>query len=79
MPYAFPADVQQLIQAQLATGSYDSEDEVIRQALLVLQESEADFVAIQEALAERIAGDQGLPLDDAFDEIRRQLRLAPRA
>jgi len=38
MGHQFPPDVEQRIQAQLATGAYESEDDVIRDALEALEE-----------------------------------------
>ena len=72
MPYSFPVDVQQLIQEQMASGKFASEDDLLREALSALCEEEADLAAIREALDELADGDEGLPLDEAFDTIRQQ-------
>jgi Arc/MetJ-type ribon-helix-helix transcriptional regulator len=74
MSYAFPADVAELVRSRMATGNYPSEDALIRSALLALQEQDEDLAAVQEALAELAAGDPGLPLEDAFDEIRQRYK-----
>jgi Arc/MetJ-type ribon-helix-helix transcriptional regulator len=63
MQYPIPPDVQDLIAAQLATGRYQNEDEILREALRALQE----------------ASDDGLPLDQAFDLVRKDLVGTPTA
>jgi len=70
VPYHFPADLQQHIQSRLSAGGYSSEEDLLRDALRALDEEEEDLLAIREAVAEWRAGDQGLPLKDAFKEIR---------
>jgi len=71
MTYAFPPDVEQLIAGRMATGGYSTEDDVLRDALRALAEEEADLTAVREAIAEYRAGDPGVPLDEAFDLVRR--------
>lgn len=44
MQYPTPPDVQDLIAAQLATGRYQNEDEVLREALQASQEASDDAV-----------------------------------
>lgn len=73
MQYAFPPDLQKLVEAQLATGIYSSEDDLLREALRALTEEDEDLAAVREAIAEWRAGDPGMPLNEAFDEIRRNV------
>ncbi len=56
MSYPFSADLQKHIQSRLSAGGYPSEEE--------------DLQAVREAIDEWRAGDDGLPLKDAFNEIR---------
>ena len=70
MPYAFPPDVQQLIAPRMASGCYANEDDVLRDALRVLQDVDGDAAAIQVAIDEWKNGDDGMPLDQAFEEVR---------
>ena len=70
MSYSFPADVQQLVEAHLASGRYLTEDDVLRDALRALAGEEQDLKAVREAIAEWRAGDKGLPLSEAFDQVR---------
>lgn len=77
MSYPFPTDVQQLIASQMATGRYTNEDELLRDALQVLQEFDRDAAAIQLAADDWQAGDEGQPLDEAFDAIRARAQRKP--
>ena len=70
MPYQFPPDLQQMISARMAGGIYRSEDDVLRSALEALAERDDDLAAIQAAVEEWRAGDEGTPLSDAFEIVR---------
>ncbi len=72
MPYPFPSDLRELVMEQMASGKYASEDELLRCALLALAEEEQDLDAARESLAEWRAGDSGVPLNEAFDALRRK-------
>jgi putative addiction module CopG family antidote len=71
MSYAFPPDLRELVAARLANGKYSTEDELLRDALRALNEEDEDLAAVREAIADWQAGDQGTPLGEAFDEVRR--------
>jgi putative addiction module CopG family antidote len=79
MPNPIPLDIQDLIAAQLATGRYRNEDEVLREALRALQELSDDGAAVQEAIDAWRAGDDGLALDQAFDLVRKDFAEKPKA
>jgi putative addiction module CopG family antidote len=70
MGYSFPADLKQLVEQQMASGRYQSEDELIRDALDALSAESAEAQAIQAAIDDWRAGDEGLPLDEAFALVR---------
>jgi putative addiction module CopG family antidote len=72
MSYPFPPDLQKLLDARLASGHYSSDDDVLRDALRALNEEDEDLVAVRQAIDEWRAGDPGIPLAQAFDEIRRE-------
>jgi putative addiction module CopG family antidote len=74
MGYHFPADVKQLVETQMAGGHYASEDDLLRDALKALSAEESEVEAIRAALAELDAGDPGISIDEAFDQIRRESR-----
>lgn len=69
MSYAFPPDLQRLVASRLATGRYQSEDDVLRDALRALSEEDEDRESIRQAIEEWRAGDMGISLDEAFREI----------
>jgi hypothetical protein len=61
----------------MASGNYDSEDDLLREALLAFADDsfgedafEEDVAAVEEALRELDAGDPGVDLDEAFRRIR---------
>lgn len=68
--YKFPPSVSELIEKQLATGRYQSEDEVLEAALQRLDDELDDWPAVKEALEALDAGDKGFSLDEAFQEVR---------
>ena len=70
MPYPFPPDLDQLVKERMASGIYDSEEDLIRCALLALEHEEEDVRAIEQAIQEWQSGDAGIPLDEAFAAIR---------
>lgn len=70
MAYAFPADVKDLVDEQIESGQYGSEDEVLRDALRALAEEQEDLAAVNEAIFEWRSGDSGVALDDAIAAIR---------
>jgi len=72
MSYPFPSDLLQMVQTHLSTGRYSSEDELLRDALQALAAREEDYVAIQQAIDEWKNGDDGVPLGEAFDRLRKR-------
>jgi putative addiction module CopG family antidote len=56
MTYPFPPDLTHLVQGQMATGQYASEDDVLREAMQALAERQDDLRAIQAGIADREAG-----------------------
>ena len=70
MTYQFPSDVEELVQKQLATGEYVSEDEVLLDALRTLDAERQEWAAIQVGLASLEQGHEGVSLQDAFDAVR---------
>jgi putative addiction module CopG family antidote len=62
------------IQRQLASGSYASPDEVLRDALAALRTRDEEVLAIQEAIDEMEAG-RGRPFREFDREFRERNRL----
>jgi antitoxin ParD1/3/4 len=67
MSYAFPAELQRLIQDELATGGYADEDEVLLQAMRALQDRKETLrqwkAEIQDRLDSLERG-EGIELED---------------
>jgi Arc/MetJ-type ribon-helix-helix transcriptional regulator len=68
MSRPFPTDLQTDIQARVSAGGYASEEDLLRDALRALDED--DLKAVKAAVGEWRAGDEGLPLKEAFNEVR---------
>jgi hypothetical protein len=77
MTYQFSPDVQQLVRERMASGRYSSEEALLKEALLALDERDEHLLAVREALADLDAGDDGVPLNDAFDAIRSRYDIKP--
>jgi len=59
----------------MATGRYASEDEVLRDALDTLDTVEAEAREVQVAIDAVKNGDAPVPLDEAFDALRKKYDL----
>ncbi len=67
MSYAFPGELQQLIQSELAKGVYASEDELLLVALKALREHEQVFQQFRAEVQNRIESldrGEGIELED---------------
>ena len=71
MAYQFPSDIHERVKANLATGKYRSEDDVLREALDALQRHDGELQAIQEGIDDMQAG-RFRPLEQVGAEIRRK-------
>ena len=56
MPYQFPPDVDHEISLWVASGRFNSPDEVLREALRALKRHDAEVIAIQEGIDDMEAG-----------------------
>ena len=54
MVYPFPPDLYRLLQEQMAAGNYSSEDDVLRDALLALDERRRSILEIDLEVVEGI-------------------------
>lgn len=71
-----PADVQQMIEIQIASGRYASADEVLRDAMTLLARDQAtDIDVVERGIALWKSGvDEGMGVDEAFDRARDEIR-----
>jgi Arc/MetJ-type ribon-helix-helix transcriptional regulator len=74
MPHEFSETIERLISERMASGKYASEDDLMLDALTSLSEDEEEVRAIQEALDAIDRGEEGVPLDVAFERVRERHR-----
>jgi Arc/MetJ-type ribon-helix-helix transcriptional regulator len=72
MSYPFPPDVQQLVNERMARGGYATEDDVLRDAFAALTWEEQELEAVLQAVDALENGDEGIPLEVAFEQLRRK-------
>ena len=56
MSYQFPLELDRLVKRQLASGEYESEDEVLIAAMRSLEQQQQDLAAIREGIEDMEAG-----------------------
>jgi len=71
MSHSIPVDVSQAIQSLLATGRYESEADVLRDAIAALRERDNDLAAILAGIADMEAG-RYRSLSEVDEEFRRR-------
>lgn len=72
MAYQFPSELDRFVKDELARGHYDSEDELVTDAVRLLQREREEAVAgIREGLEDMKAG-RGQPLHEVDAELRRK-------
>jgi antitoxin ParD1/3/4 len=78
MPITVPADVEQIVEKKVASGLYDSPDEVMRAALSLLEEVDHDdseqLVALRNDILEGIESGPSVAAGEAFERIRAKIR-----
>ena len=70
MLHQFPPDIEALIQAQMASGNFHSQEDLFRVALEQLAAQDEEVRAIEESIDLLDSGDPGIPIDAAFDNLR---------
>lgn len=78
MALTIPADVQQRVKVLLETRRYASEDEILRAALLALEEQDADRTAIQSGIHDMENG-RYRPFADFDAEFRKRNQIVNNA
>jgi antitoxin ParD1/3/4 len=69
MASSLPSDVQQLVNDMLASGHYDSEAIVIREALRLLKQRDELKRDVRQAIADLDRG-EGIDCETVFKELR---------
>jgi antitoxin ParD1/3/4 len=73
--------LEEYVNELVTKGRYNSKSEVLREGVRLVQEREAKLAALDAAIARGIAdADAGrvIPLDEAFDRLRQELKLPKR-
>lgn len=69
-----PPDILAAIETKIASGIYPDQESVLREAMARLDEFDDDDVAgLQSSIDKWKAGETGVPVDDAFDMVRRTM------
>ena len=68
-----PADILADIESKIASGIYPDQESVLREAMARLDEFDDDVADLQASIDKWKAGDKGVPVDDAFDMVRRSM------
>lgn len=76
MTIELPTDIAQFVNEQVATGRYQSAEEVLRDAFKSLRRFRSEVDAIQEGIDDMHAG-RIRPIEEADAEIRRRHNLPP--
>ena len=70
MSYQLPPDLDHRVKSFVATGCYQSEDEVLRDAFDALDERQSHIAAIQKGIDDEAAG-RVRPADEVLDLIEK--------
>jgi putative addiction module CopG family antidote len=79
VPYQFPPDIERRVQAQIETGQFDTEDDVLREAIGTLEKRQRGLQElrdmVREADADIAAGRVGpFDADKTKDAVRLRLQ-----
>lgn len=83
MGYGFPSELQQIVQLELASGNYSSEDELLLEAVRLLHQREDDlrnFKARLQGRLDRLDRGEGIEIEGEtalrafFDDVQTQGR-----
>ena len=78
MELQISAQTEAMFRQRFATGRYASEDELLRDALASLSQTDEDWAAIEEGLAALDHPETWIPLETADSELRSRLQIPPR-
>jgi antitoxin ParD1/3/4 len=77
MRQTLPPDLRHFVERELATGRYQSAEEIVIAGLRLLQRDRQEAMeGIREGLAESERG-EGIPLDEAFGQLRAKHNVPP--
>lgn len=76
MSYQLPVNIQQIIDLKMSTGIYESQDQLLLEALNSLDDFEQTVADIQEGIEDEAAG-RVKSIAEVDREIRRELGFSP--
>lgn len=76
MAYQFPPDIDKRVQQHLASGKFEDENDVLREAIELLDRSRADHESIERGIADMQAG-RVRPADESNAEFRAKHKIPP--
>ena len=69
MSVAFPPEIENFVEQEIASGSYGSREELIVTAVELLRRRQSDLEHLREDIAAGLEGD-GVPADQVFAQMR---------
>ncbi len=76
MAYQFPPDVEQFVQSELDQKHYASEEDLLVEGVRLLQQDREESIAGIKQGLESIKRGEGIPLDEAFESLRKKHNLS---
>ena len=76
MVHRFPPEVDEIVRRQMATGHFESEDQLLLCALRSLESEQEEWLAIKEGLDTLDRGEEGISLNEAFEAVRAKYDIA---
>ncbi len=70
MAQSFPTDIEEFIEREIASGRYASRDEVMLEGIRLLKQDREEALQGVSVGLESMERGEGVPLDEAFAEIR---------
>lgn len=78
MTVEIPAEFESFLQQELKTGRYKSAEDVVAEALRILQQERTDTTAGIKAGLEDVAAGRLQPLSEAFSDLRKEFSIPER-
>jgi len=76
MAYQFPPDVELFVQSELDQKRYASEEDLLVEGVRLLQQEREESIAGIQRGIESIERGEGIPLDEAFESLRKKHNLS---
>lgn len=74
MPYDFPMDIDRRIQAHIASGTFDNEDALLREALDAYERESEDVASIRRGMEDEAEG-RVKPVASVIESIQQKFQI----